>query len=89
MIVSSKKVRSNYADGFGVDIKKVIPTGIPRTDIFFKPSYKEKAGNMLNNKYPFLKNKKVILYAPTFRGDGQQSAYYPYNQLNFKKYMKV
>lgn len=81
-IVSSKNVAKHYAEGFGIDESKVIATGIPRTDIFFDQEYKTKKRNELYEQFPFLKEKKVILFAPTFRGPGQQSAYYPLEYLN-------
>lgn len=85
VIVSSKYVRPFYAEGFGIDIDKVVPTGIPRTDIFFDENYINKKREELLNKHPFLNDKKIILYAPTFRGNGQQSAYFPFDQLDLKK----
>lgn len=83
VIVSSDQIRKHYAEGFGVDIEKVIPTGIPRTDFFFDELKKEEVRSRLYEEYPFLKGKKVILFAPTFRGSGQQSAHYPFEVLNY------
>lgn len=36
-------------------------------------------------KYPKLKDKKIVMFAPTFRGHGQMTAYYPQEwiDLNF------
>lgn len=82
--VSSKSVREHYAEGFGISIDKVYATGVPRSDIFFDEEYKEYVRKTLYNKYPFLKKKKVILYAPTFRGNGQESAFFPYYVLDLK-----
>lgn len=87
-IVSSKNVTSNYAEGFGIDPKRVIPLGVPRTDLFFNEDKKKTIQKQLLKDMPFLKNKKVILFAPTFRGDGQNSAYYPFNWLNYKQIYK-
>lgn len=84
-IVSSKNVAKYYAEGFGIDEEKVVATGIPRTDIFFDEKYKEKVREQLYGEFPFLKNKKVITFAPTFRGNGQQSAHYPMEILNLDK----
>lgn len=84
-IVSSEGVRENYSEGFGISIDKVYASGTPRADIFFDEEYKDCVKSTLYNKYPYLKNKKVILFAPTFRGNGQASAYYPFNKLNFNK----
>jgi len=85
VVVSSEGVRKNYAEGFGVSLDKVYATGIPRSDIFFDKDYKSYVKKTLQTKYPFLKNKKVILFAPTFRGNGQASAHYPFEILNLKK----
>ncbi|MDM5299629.1 CDP-glycerol glycerophosphotransferase family protein [Bacillus pumilus] len=83
VIVSSDHIRKHYAEGFGVDIENVIPTGIPRTDFFFDEVKKEEVRLRLYEEYAFLKGKKVILFAPTFRGNGQQSAHYPFEVLNY------
>ena len=48
-------------------------TGIPRTDVFFDQAYKEKVTNEFYEKYPKLKEKKILLFAPTFRGNGKLS----------------
>lgn len=82
-IVSSKNIRKNYAEAFGINIKKVHPYGVPRTDIFFSDDYKKEIRKKLYKKYPQFKNKKVILFAPTFRGKGQNSAYYDYSLIDF------
>jgi len=84
-IVSSKNVAKHYSEGFGIDIKKIVATGIPRTDIFFDEEYKYTIKEELYHRYPFLKEKKVILFAPTFRGNGQQSAYYDIHKLDLEK----
>lgn len=84
-LVSSQNIVSKYAEGFSIDEEKIISLGIPRTDLFFDEIKKAEIVKTLNNEFPFIKGKKVILFAPTFRGNGQQSAYYPYEMLNFKK----
>ncbi|WEG13144.1 CDP-glycerol glycerophosphotransferase family protein [Pullulanibacillus sp. KACC 23026] len=84
-IVSSKSVAKYYAEGFGISEDKIIPTGIPRTDVFFDRSYQNQVREDLYKHYPFLKGKKVITFAPTFRGNGQQSAHYPMEVLDLGK----
>lgn len=83
-IVSSKNVAKYYAEGFGITEDKIIATGIPRTDIFFDEQYKSEVRERLYSEYPFLKEKKVITFAPTFRGNGQQSAHYPMEVLQLE-----
>ena len=91
-IVSSENIRKNYAEAFGIDIEKVHPYGVPRTDIFYSDKYKRDIRKQLYQKYPQFKNKKVILFAPTFRGKGQKTAYYDYSLIDFnlikKKFSK-
>lgn len=84
-IVSSESIRKNYAEAFGIDISKVHALGIPRTDIFFDKEYIKNKKEELNKKYPLIKDKKVILFAPTFRGNGQKTAHYDFDLIDFKR----
>ncbi|MEG2513222.1 MAG: CDP-glycerol glycerophosphotransferase family protein [Acetivibrio sp.] len=81
-IVSSKEIAKFYAEGFGISLEKPVATGIPRTDIFFDKAYKEKVKDEFYNKYPKLKEKKIILFAPTFRGNGKISGFYPVEKFD-------
>lgn len=90
-IVSSKEIAKHYAEGFGLSDENVAATGIPRTDIFMDKEYAENVRTSFYERYPQLKKKKILLFAPTFRGNGQMSAFYPtdafdaiklYEQLN-------
>ena len=83
-VVSSNSVISYYAEGFGIEEQNVKSIGIPRTDVFFDDSYKKSKKEELYNKYPFTKGKKVIMFAPTFRGKGKTTAYFPFEQIDFK-----
>lgn len=84
-IVSSPNIRKNYAEAFGISINKVHALGIPRTDIFFDEKYKIEIKKKLEEKYPQIVGKKVLLFAPTFRGNGQKSAMYNFDWIDFKK----
>lgn len=81
-MVSSSEIRRFYAEGFGIDEKGVKALGIPRTDDFFKEEYKEEICKRLYEQYPVLKDKKVILFAPTFRGNGANTANYPFDKFD-------
>lgn len=83
-IVSSDEIRRFYAEGFGIDVKNVKALGVPRTDNFFKESYKSEIRAKLYEQYPQLKDKKVILFAPTFRGNGAGTAHFPFDKFNVK-----
>ncbi len=84
-IVSSKEIADFYAEGFGISVEKAKPTGIPRTDIFFQKEYKEKKQKEFYDKYPQFKDKKILMFAPTFRGEGKISGHYPVERFNLKQ----
>lgn len=81
-IVSSDEIRPFYAEGYGIATKKVVATGIPRTDVFFDKEYGKAKVKELHEIYPQTKGKKVVLFAPTFRGNGKLSANYPKEQFD-------
>lgn len=84
-IVSSEAIRGNYAESFRMDIAGVHALGVPRTDVFFDKDYAENTKKRIYEKYPQISGKKVVLFAPTFRGDGQKNAYYDFDSCDFNK----
>ena len=66
---SSEDIKDIYAEAFGSPIEKVKALGVPRTDIFFDKEFVSSQKDILLKKIPQLKNKKLVLYAPTYRGD--------------------
>ena len=83
--VSSEKVAKYYAEAFGMNINNIISTGVPRTDIFFDDNYKLKTKEKIYASYPMLKDKKVILFAPTFRGSSKKEGNYPHYRFDYEK----
>ena len=63
----SEKMAEIYQDSFQLPDSRILRTGIPRTDFFFNEEAKQRARRTLLTIYPELANKKIILYAPTFR----------------------
>lgn len=84
VMVSSENDIAFYAEAFGIQEEKVHPLGVPRTDIFFDTDYKNCVIERLRKQYPFICHKKVILFAPTFRGNGAGSAHYPLIKIDFQ-----
>lgn len=76
-IVSSPEIVDIYAESFGISRDKIIPVGTPRTDAFFDEKYVSLAKERLYGKAPELKNKRICLFAPTFRGQNVNDAFYP------------
>ena len=74
VLVSSKEVSKYYAEAFNMSEDNIDPIGIPRTDIFFNDDMKKEATKRVYSKYPELKGKNIVLYAPTFRGNSQSDA---------------
>ncbi|MFB8538689.1 CDP-glycerol glycerophosphotransferase family protein [Enterococcus thailandicus] len=85
VFVSSQNVIDYYAEGFGVPKERILALGLPRTDVFFDVSKQNFIKKSLIKELPYLKGKKVILFAPTFRGNGQKTANYPKEWINFEK----
>ncbi len=61
--------RKPYSEAFHVNENQVVSIGMPRLDCVVNQDYMLQAKSKLFAKYPQLKDKKIILYAPTFRGD--------------------
>ncbi len=69
VICSSKNVVPVYAEAFGVDKSKILPLGTPRIDMLLCGLDVDKIRADFDKKHPECKDKKLVLYAPTFRDD--------------------
>lgn len=69
VIANSDYWKQPYQEAFNVSEQGVIITGMPRVDHLVDPYYLTQAKARMYSRYPILKGKKVILYAPTFRGN--------------------
>ena len=75
ILMGSKTWVPAYTEAFGQPAEKfVTDLGIPRTDLFFDHARVEEAIARVRQKYDLPAEKKVILYAPTFRGSSKNSA---------------
>lgn len=84
-IVSSPEIRQIYADSFGISVDKIKAVGTPRTDLFFDEGYASSAKERLFQKAPELKEKRICLFAPTFRGQNVNDAQYPSEFINLER----
>lgn len=80
-IAPTKKLVETYQDVFGISKDKFIVAGLPRLDGFLdkRDDFRE----TFYQKHSSLKGKKILLFAPTYRGTGQKSAYYNFEWLDF------
>ncbi|WP_205450011.1 CDP-glycerol glycerophosphotransferase family protein [Clostridium botulinum] len=84
VIVSGDEIVKPYAKAFGLPENKVIPLGVSRTDEFFNINEHERIKEKIYKIYPMFRGKKIILYAPTFRGNDSERKVFR-NQLEFDK----
>lgn len=79
VIANSDYWNEPYQEAFNVSSQSIITTGMPRIDHLVDANYLSQTKNKLYAKYPILKDKKIILYAPTFRGN----IYQGFRAVNF------
>jgi CDP-ribitol ribitolphosphotransferase len=72
VIVSAEAVRKPWATAFRTPIEHVVALGTPRTDFFFDAAQVAEAKADVLDRFPQLRARRVILYAPTFRGRGRE-----------------
>lgn len=84
-IVGGKALIPVYEEVFGIAKEKILPYGLPRLDNFLDKDKIQAVKEQLYQEYPILAGKKVILFAPTFRGAGQKEAMYPFEKINLKE----
>ncbi|MPQ49022.1 hypothetical protein GCQ56_18650 [Marinifilum sp. N1E240] len=67
-----------HAAGFNIDMDKVWVSGLPRNDYLLK-EFNLNTDLLLKN--PFL-DRKIILYAPTWREEGHKTHFFPFEDFN-------
>ena len=82
-ISGSKEINHFFSEQFGILDEQIIPTGMPRMDQYLDKNVRKEVTERIYADYPALKGRKVILFAPTYRGQNRQNAYYPYELIDF------
>lgn len=67
VVVGSERMASIFRESFDISNEQILRTGIPRTDFFFDDAAKKKAEQSLKQEFLVINEKKVLLYAPTYR----------------------
>ena len=77
LIVNSNEMKDLYAGAFGISKNRIYPIGLPKTDeLFYKLKNRDEETldrnkstdkEWIYKKYSIPEDKKLILYAPTFR----------------------
>ncbi len=71
VVTAGEASRGPWSRAFGTPLERVIALGAPRTDFFFDAGARAAARARVLAAYPALAGRRVILYAPTFRGRGR------------------
>jgi teichoic acid ribitol-phosphate primase len=77
-LMASKRAAVHYAEAFRQPLEKFrTDIGMPRTDVLFGEEKTERIKASVRQRYHLPSGKRVILYAPTFRGDNVRRATSP------------
>lgn len=85
VLTGSEKLVKVFAEVFGIEKEAFLPVGMPRLDGFLDEKKINDFREDFYKQYPNLKDKKIILFAPTYRGTGQEMAYYDYSWIDLKE----
>ena len=82
-ITPSHNIAFFFSEQFGINEEQILPTGMPRMDLYLDEDHKQSVIKELHEKYPQVVDKEVILFAPTYRGNNRKTAHYPYQMIDF------
>jgi teichoic acid ribitol-phosphate primase len=75
-LVASQAAAPHYAEAFRQPLDRFVSRlGIPRTDVFFGDERLERTREAVRRRYGLTDGRRVVLYAPTFRGDSVTDAH--------------
>ena len=81
LIVSSSNIEGFYSEAFQIPQEKIKPLGLPRADYYFENHDISGLKSEFCRKYGIDDNKKIILYAPTFRDEEKYNNVFDYLDL--------
>ncbi|WP_461461055.1 CDP-glycerol glycerophosphotransferase family protein [Methanobrevibacter sp.] len=88
LFITSKNYKKDFMEAFQIDADKIYPLGMARLDYFAPENLKNenvlKIKSKFEKTYPDIKNKKIILYAPTFRETAEYNNIFRY--FDIKKF---
>lgn len=70
VVATGEASRGPWSRALRTPLERVLPLGTPRTDIFFQATVLAERADAIRAAYPALAGRRVIVYAPTFRGRG-------------------
>ena len=85
VLTGSEKLIKVFAEVFGIEEEAFLPVGMPRLDGFLDEERISEFRKEFYGQHPEMKDKKIILFAPTYRGKGQKTAYYDYSWIDLRE----
>ena len=74
-----------YREVFGIEREAFFPCGMPRLDGFLDEDRIRNTREEIYREHPELKGKRIIMFAPTFRGETEELANYDFDILDQRK----
>lgn len=81
LIISSKNIEDEYCEAFQMPKTKIKPLGLPRADYYFEDHDIEALKRGFFKRYGVSDERKIILYAPTFRDEERYNNVFDYLDL--------
>ena len=81
LIVSSSNIQDYYSEAFQIPKTKIKPLGLPRADYYFENHDIDDLKSKFFEKYDLSGDKKIVLYAPTFRDEEKYNNVFNYLDL--------
>lgn len=88
-LVGNGHLRRIYSEVFGIEEDALLATGMPRLDHFLDENVEKRYRDEMIERYPWAARGRVIVFAPTFRGTGQRTAYYPYDEIDMERLYRM
>jgi teichoic acid ribitol-phosphate primase len=70
VVAPGESAREAWSRALRTPVDRVLPLGTPRTDAFYDTAWLEDARERALAAHPELRGRRVVVYAPTFRGRG-------------------
>lgn len=71
VVVSADAIRQPTSTALRTPLEHVLALGTPRTDFFFDDAALAAARAEVLERFPTLRDRRIVVYAPTFRGRGR------------------
>lgn len=84
-LIGNDYLREIYSEVFGIEREALLATGMPRLEHFLDTDKREQVTNEFYREFPELVGKRIITFAPTYRGSNQKNANYDFSQIDFDR----